>query len=226
MAGLWGDLARVLARLESIAAQTRTSSDEDVLESLSVLQYALHTAGELAIGIDPPIDAEWAHHELAAALADARDATAEIAEAAGATALRRQRPLVPEWRGALFRCGSAQMRVATGTASPPPRPEAELRPRSTALARRHVARPARDVRRHLRRRGRGLAAMGGRPRARRRRILRLPPVTNGLGRRYATRWHTRLAPSGPRSQALRLESLPSAHTAVQASSPARVPAAP
>ena len=112
IAGLWGDLASVLARLESIASSPdRTLADDDVVESLAGFQYALHTAGELAVGIDPPIDAEWAHHELASALEDARDATAEVAEAAESGGPEAAAPLIPEWRGALFRVRLARMRL-------------------------------------------------------------------------------------------------------------------
>jgi hypothetical protein len=113
MGGLWTDLSRALARLEAIAAHPMTElDDEDVLESLGVLQYALHTAGELALGIEPPVEAEWAHHQLAAALADARDATAEVTEAAWNGGTEAAVALVPEWRGSLFRVRLAQMRLA------------------------------------------------------------------------------------------------------------------
>ena len=113
MTDLWGELSRPLGRLESVAAlPAEELEDEDVLESLSVLQYALHTAGELALGIEPPAEAEWAHLELAAALGDARDATAEVAEAASSGDAEGAVALVPEWRGALFRVRLAQMRLA------------------------------------------------------------------------------------------------------------------
>lgn len=112
MAGLWDDLARTLTRLDSIASRPAEElEDEAVLDSLSVLQYSLHVAGELALGVDPPADAEWAHHELAGALADARDATADVAEAAWEGGPPSAAPLVPEWRGALFRVRLAQMRL-------------------------------------------------------------------------------------------------------------------
>lgn len=125
MGGLWGDLSRALGRLDVIAAHpTSELEDEDALESLAVLQYALHTAGELALGIDPPAEAEWAHHELAAALGDARDATAEVTEAAWSGGSGAAAALVPEWRGALFRVRLAQMRLAqTRPALPQPAPQ-------------------------------------------------------------------------------------------------------
>jgi hypothetical protein len=129
MTGLWSELSRPLSRLESVAAlPAEELDDEEVLESLAVLQYALHTAGELALGIEPPAEAEWAHRELAAALSDARDATAEITEAASSDGAEATFALVPEWRGALFRVRLAQMRLAQ---MPPPAPRPASEPPST-----------------------------------------------------------------------------------------------
>jgi hypothetical protein len=126
MSGLWGNLERVLRRLERIASSDAPElDDDDALDTLSVLQYGLHTAGELAVGISPPPDAEWAHRELAAALADARDATAEVAEAASFGGGEAAAALVPEWRGALFRVRLAQMRL---TPAPRVLPQARLDP--------------------------------------------------------------------------------------------------
>jgi hypothetical protein len=126
MSGLWGELSRPLARLESVASLSADElDDEDVLESLAVLQYSLHTAGELAIGIEPPAEAEWAHRELAASLGDARDATAEITEAASSGGAEATAALVPEWRGALFRVRLAQIRLAQ---MPPSAPRAVSEP--------------------------------------------------------------------------------------------------
>jgi hypothetical protein len=120
MSGVWGELSRPLARLESVASLSADElDDEDVLESLTVLQYSLHTAGELALGIEPPAEAEWAHHELAASLGDARDATAEVTEAASSGGAEAVAALVPEWRGALFRVRLAQMRLARMPPSAP-----------------------------------------------------------------------------------------------------------
>jgi hypothetical protein len=126
MAGLWGRLSRVLARLESIASRPDEElADEHVIESMPALQYALHTASELALGIDPPMGSEWAHHELASALEDARDATAEVSEAAEHGGPEAAAALVHEWRGALFRVRLAQMRLArTPLEAPAPVPPA------------------------------------------------------------------------------------------------------
>ena len=129
MSGLWGRLSRPLARLESVASRSADElDDDDVLESLAVLQYSLHTAGELALGIEPPAEAEWAHRELASALGDARDATAEVTEAASSGGAEAAFVLLPEWRGALFRVRLAQMRLAQ---MPPPVPRPASEPPAT-----------------------------------------------------------------------------------------------
>jgi hypothetical protein len=113
MAGLLGGLSRTLGQLEQLAADPdRTLADEDVLAVFPGLQYTLHAASETAAGIDPPADAEASHAELAAALADARDATAEIADAAATGGAEAAWPLVYEWRGALFRVRLARTRLA------------------------------------------------------------------------------------------------------------------
>jgi hypothetical protein len=136
LTGLWKRLAWALAELESIAADPAELFDEDrVLERLPPLQYALHAASELALGLRPPAGAEVAHAELAAALAGARDATAEIAEVLEQGGGIAVEALLPEWRGALFRVRLARLRVAT----PKPLPaelviEAEPASRGDALA--------------------------------------------------------------------------------------------
>jgi hypothetical protein len=113
MAGLLGGLSRTLGQLEQLAADPdRNLADEDVLAVFPGLQYTLHAASETAAGIDPPADAEASHAELAAALADARDATAEIADAAATGGAEAAWPLVYEWRGALFRVRLARTRLA------------------------------------------------------------------------------------------------------------------
>jgi hypothetical protein len=123
MAGLFGGLSRTLTQLEQLAAEPDTTlADEDVLGLIPGLQYTLHAASETAAGIDPPADAEASHAELAAALADARDATAEIADAAAAGGPEAAWPLVYEWRGALFRVRLARARLASSPASRPDRP--------------------------------------------------------------------------------------------------------
>jgi hypothetical protein len=114
LTGLWNRLAWALAELEAIAGDPGELFDEDgVLERLPSLQYALHAASELALGLRPPMGAEIAHAELAAALAGARDATAEVAEVLEHGGGLAAEALLPEWRGALFRVRLARLRVAT-----------------------------------------------------------------------------------------------------------------
>jgi len=111
LAGLWGELSATLARLERIAAEPEVEL-EDSGDLLPALQYSLHRASELAVGLDPPSGAETAHAELAAALADARDATAEVTDALEAGGAESAALLVHEWRGALFRVRLARHRLA------------------------------------------------------------------------------------------------------------------
>jgi hypothetical protein len=120
MAGLWRDLARVLRRLEGIALRPEIElADPTVVETLPVLQYGLHTAGELVLGLDPPAGTEAVHRELAEALEDARDATAEVGEAVWNGGAEAAAPLVPEWRGALFQVRLAQMRLSRAPRAEP-----------------------------------------------------------------------------------------------------------
>jgi hypothetical protein len=122
LTGLWNRLARALGDLEAIASESDELLDEPgVLDKLPTLQYSLHAAAELVVGLQPPPGAEAAHAELASALACARDTTADIAEAADYGGAEAAEPLVPEWRGALFRVRLARLRVVT----PPPLPTEE-----------------------------------------------------------------------------------------------------
>jgi hypothetical protein len=136
LTGLWKRLAWALTELEAIAADPAELYDEDdVLDRLPPLQYALHAAGELALGLRPPAGSETAHAELAAALAGARDATAEVAEVLEQAGAVVAETLLPEWRGALFRVRLARLRVATPKPLPAePIPEPELPARGDALA--------------------------------------------------------------------------------------------
>ena len=110
LAGVWSDLSRTLARLEAIAAEPDELGDE-ALERLPALQYSLHRASEMTAGIEPPLGEEGWHTELAAALADARDATAEVTEALDVAGQEAAAMLVLEWRGALFRVRLARHRL-------------------------------------------------------------------------------------------------------------------
>jgi hypothetical protein len=130
MGELWTGLTRTLGRLDRIAAEP--DHLEQDLHALRRLQYRLHLASEHAFGVTPPAGAETAHAELADALACARDATAEVVEAVEEQGLDGLRPLLHEWRGALFRVRLARLRLA----EPAPRPQ--LTDRS---AREGIARP-------------------------------------------------------------------------------------
>jgi hypothetical protein len=84
MGELWSELTRALDRLDRLAAEPERLDEDDAELALARLRYQLHLASEHAYGLDPPAGAESAHAELSAALASARDATAEVAEAAPA----------------------------------------------------------------------------------------------------------------------------------------------
>jgi hypothetical protein len=118
MGELWSGLARTLSRLERIAGDPEVLGDDDVIDTLRRLQYRLHASSEHAYGLVPPAGAETAHAELAAALAGARDATAEVAEIVEEAGGDAAAMLVHEWRGALFRVRLARLRLA----GPPKRP--------------------------------------------------------------------------------------------------------
>lgn len=110
---LWTGLTRTLGSLDRLAAEPDRLEVEGALGSLRRLQYHLHLASEHAFGVDPPPGAETAHAELASALACARDATAEVAEAFDDQGVVGVEPLVHEWRGSLFRVRLARLRLAT-----------------------------------------------------------------------------------------------------------------
>jgi hypothetical protein len=108
---LWERVGTALTRLERIAE----SPSEDLLDAhadeLPGLQYSLHAGAELALGIDAPPSATDLHAELVAALAEARDATAEVAFALDNAEPETVEALLPEWRGTLFRVRLARLRV-------------------------------------------------------------------------------------------------------------------
>jgi hypothetical protein len=112
MGELWSDLSRALDRLDRLAAEPERLEDDDAEAALSRLRYQLHVASEHAYGVAPPLGAESAHAELSAALASARDATAEVAEAAHDAGSEGVLPLLHEWRGALFRLRLARLRLS------------------------------------------------------------------------------------------------------------------
>src|SRR5258708_9365260 len=77
---LWPQVARTLSRLEALAGNPEALDADDAPALLTRAQYHLHLGSEHVYGLAPPPGAETAHAELAAALAGARDATAEIAD--------------------------------------------------------------------------------------------------------------------------------------------------
>ena len=116
IAGVWTDLRTTLHRLEALAADPDEAlARDDVPERLGGLQYSLHRSAELVTGLEPPLEAETAHEELAEALTEARDATAEIAYVLEVDDPDAVKPYVYEWRGALFRVRLAQLRLAGPT---------------------------------------------------------------------------------------------------------------
>jgi hypothetical protein len=119
LAGLWGNLGATLARLEQISADPAVRLREEAHDLLPALQYALHRAGELCVGIDPPPGSEGEHAELAAALEEARDATGEVVELAELEGPDAVALHVHEWRGALFRVRLARHRLAAAPRSVP-----------------------------------------------------------------------------------------------------------
>ena len=113
---LWERVGAALVRLERIAEAPPESVADDFIDELPSLQYSLHAGAELAVGIEPPAGGEALHKELVSALAEARDATAEIALALDAADSELVEPLLPEWRGTLFRVRLARLRALEGSA--------------------------------------------------------------------------------------------------------------
>lgn len=113
LGALWPGVQRALAQLDAVAAAPHAFGEQELVETLVHLQYHLHLGSEHVYGLEPPRGAESAHAELADALACARDATAEVAEAVAAAGAEGLRPLLHEWRGALFRVRLARLRLAT-----------------------------------------------------------------------------------------------------------------
>ena len=135
IAGLWRGLSEAVMELERIAADpVARLSDPDELDGLPRLQYTLHAASEVVAGIAPPADAETSHAELASALAGARDATAEVADAVAFGGAEAAEPLVWEWRGALFRVRLARLRLVPAPERPAPAPADPERAATRAIA--------------------------------------------------------------------------------------------
>src|SRR5918992_623225 len=115
---LWERVGGALVRLERVAESPAEAGTDDFLDELPHLQYGLHAAAELAVGIDAPRGAEMLHQELVAALAEAREVTAEAGRALEKGDHELVEPLLPEWRGVLFRVRLARLRAIERTALP------------------------------------------------------------------------------------------------------------
>jgi hypothetical protein len=130
VADLWDRLGTGLTRLERVSEAPASTIVAEARDELPTLQYSLHATAELAHGIQPPPAAAEAHRELVFALAQARDATAEVAEAAEDDDEELIEALVPEWRGALFRVRLARLHALESSPlsgpeeTPPEAPEA------------------------------------------------------------------------------------------------------
>jgi hypothetical protein len=133
VADLWEGLGAALARLERIAEAPPERVLDDGWDELPSLQYSLHSAAELALGFEPPPGAAAVHEELVSALAQARDATAQVLLAAEAYDEELVEQSLPEWRGALFRVRLARLRALERLSMPlrvegePPAATPELR---------------------------------------------------------------------------------------------------
>jgi len=113
---LWERVGTALVRLERVAESPADGVADGFLDELPQLQYSLHAGAELAVGIEPPRGAETLHEELVSALAEARDITAEVGHALEVGDVELVDPLLPEWRGALFRVRLARLRALERTA--------------------------------------------------------------------------------------------------------------
>jgi hypothetical protein len=132
------ELGRALARLDVLASGTHALADELAPDQLAALQYALHEAGELLYGIEPPPAMATAHADLTTALARARELTGEVAEVVEEDGAESARLLVPEWRGTLFAVRLAQMRLVSSE-QPPKETGAEPAPHEYSQARHLMA---------------------------------------------------------------------------------------
>jgi hypothetical protein len=117
--GVRRELAPVLRALETAAANPLAL--EQAAYTMPALQYALHTAGERVLGLEPLPGHEESHEELAAALAIAREDTADVAETLEESGAFAAAPLLWEWRAALFGVRLALARVEQPESPAPPR---------------------------------------------------------------------------------------------------------
>ena len=111
VADLWENLADALQHLERIAEAGPHLDGDDVHDELPPLQYTLHSASELALGIEPPRGAEAIHEELVDSLVQARETTAQVVAGLSDGDGDLVERSLPEWRGALFRVRLARLRA-------------------------------------------------------------------------------------------------------------------
>src|SRR5919197_1810682 len=112
---LWERVGAALTRLERIAESSSDELIDEHSDELPGLQYALHASAELAVGIEPPPSAAPLHSELVDALAEARDATADVSFALESGDSEAVDSLLHEWRGTLFRVRLARLRAVERT---------------------------------------------------------------------------------------------------------------
>jgi hypothetical protein len=105
---LWQGVLPAVAELEHTAAEPGERLEDC---DLARLRYELHRGAEVAHGLAAPAGAVGSHAELADALAEARDATAAVAEALADGGVEAASALVWEWRGSLFRVRLARLRM-------------------------------------------------------------------------------------------------------------------
>ena len=118
VSSLWERVGATLVRLERVAESPAEGLADGFLDELPQLQYSLHAGAELAVGIDPPPGTESLHAELVSALGEARDITAEVGFALEGGDVELVQPLLPEWRGALFRVRLARLRALERSSMP------------------------------------------------------------------------------------------------------------
>jgi hypothetical protein len=119
-----GELGRTLRRLETLAVRPPEEHGSASVDELARLRYALHRLAERYAS----------HADLSAALESARDATADLVEAAASAGWRSAAPLVYEWRGALFRVRLERMALARPRPDEAPlEPDRSLRPALISL---------------------------------------------------------------------------------------------
>ena len=119
-------LGPTLAHLDRVAELPPERLVEEAPAALPSLQYELHSAAELAVGLEPPSADPEGNGELVAALSHARDATADVAAALEARELQAVESALPQWRGALFRARLARLRAVEGSAGGPGRRSSDL----------------------------------------------------------------------------------------------------